>query len=174
MTIRLDTFIPFGCNSRTASVGGLSQSPMRRNATGVDSCQLPDMGWDYNYLSPHRPGHPSVTERPVALPPNEAGGMSWAGKKYHPNRSGTNRPKPSNARPRSCLTAESAKSYCARRACWRPHPISTNGYRRLGCRHRRRSLASGAATGQPLIYQIAIQHWPAGSRARLPVWQVRP
>ena len=78
-------------------------------------------------------GHPSVTERPVALPPiAKQGERSWVAKNYHPNRSGTSRPKPSSAKPRSCLTAESAKNYCARRASWRRHPISTSGYRRRG------------------------------------------
>lgn len=38
-------------------------------------------------------------------------------------------------------TAKSANSCCAWRASWRPHPTSTNGYRRRDCRHRSKAMA---------------------------------
>ena len=77
--------------------------------------------------------HPSVTQGPVA-PPAVVKGVFMVGSRPS-NRSGASRRTPSGVRPRSCPTAKSAKSCCAWRASWRPHPTSTNGYRRRDCRH---------------------------------------
>jgi hypothetical protein len=58
---------------------------------------------------------------------------SWVAKNCQSKRGGTSRPKRSGAKPRSFPTAKSAKSCCAKRASYKPHPISTSGCRRPVC-----------------------------------------